>query len=334
MRNARPEQRYAVACTALLLAWRGRRSNFASRLSGADAARRRRPLRRARSTAAAQPGAAGLPGWLQAQAAHWIVLCWAACAARADRCAWRSACCGSAALAAHARRQPAMAGKGRRHGAAVRHHPRGAPARGRQPGQPDHRRLVAPGRAGAGLARCRACRPTCSKRCSRMRWATSSASITWSTWARTWSRRCCSITPPCGGFPAASAPSANRSPTIWPASHLGEPRRLALALSELEKIQFSTHHLAHRGQRRRFDVAYKTIAAPRCAGLELEGGACRCIGLAAACFAGCAQMPASDKTPSRSRPAPSPTSAPAPSRCGRSNRCRDENTGHRARWHS
>ena len=28
------------------------------------------------------------------------------------------------------------------------------------------------------------------------------------------------------------------------ASHLGEPRRLALALSELEKIQFSAHHLA------------------------------------------------------------------------------------------
>ena len=55
------------------------------------------------------------------------------------------------------------------------------------------------------------------------------------------------------------------------ARQLGEPRRLALALSELERLQFSTHHLAVAANGGSY-VTYQTIAAPRTTSIELEGG--------------------------------------------------------------
>jgi D-alanyl-D-alanine endopeptidase (penicillin-binding protein 7) len=79
MRNARPQRRYAVACGALLLCLAWPALDLAARLSGPDAGGA--TIRFAGALAAgAQATDFSLPGWLQERLA-WIVICWAACAA-------------------------------------------------------------------------------------------------------------------------------------------------------------------------------------------------------------------------------------------------------------
>jgi bla regulator protein BlaR1 len=80
------------------------------------------------------------------------------------------------------------------------------------------------------------------------------------------------------------------------ASHLGEPRRLALALSELERFQFSTHHLAQAANGGDLMSRIKRLIQPDSQALNWKA-ALPVLGLAAACIAGCAQLPASEKAP-------------------------------------
>jgi bla regulator protein BlaR1 len=83
------------------------------------------------------------------------------------------------------------------------------------------------------------------------------------------------------------------------ASHLGEPRRLALALSELEKIQFSHHHHHHLAQAANggdLMLRIKRLIRPDAQALNWKA-AIPVLGLAAAFIAGCAQVPAANKAP-------------------------------------
>lgn len=75
------------------------------------------------------------------------------------------------------------------------------------------------------------------------------------------------------------------------ASALGEPRRLALALSELEKLQFSHHHLAQAANGGDLMQRIKRLVRPDTQALNWKA-AIPVLGLAAACIAGCAQTPA------------------------------------------
>ena len=74
------------------------------------------------------------------------------------------------------------------------------------------------------------------------------------------------------------------------ASALGEPRRLALALSELEKLQFSHHHLAQAANGGDLMQRIKRLVRPDTQALNWKA-AIPVLGLAAACIAGCAQTP-------------------------------------------
>jgi bla regulator protein BlaR1 len=88
------------------------------------------------------------------------------------------------------------------------------------------------------------------------------------------------------------------------AGDLGEPRRLALALSELEKIQFSGHHLAQAASGGDLMLRIKRLVRPDSQALNWKA-AIPVLGLAAACIAGCAQLPAAQKAP-----APLPVTRP------------------------
>jgi bla regulator protein BlaR1 len=80
------------------------------------------------------------------------------------------------------------------------------------------------------------------------------------------------------------------------AGDLGEPRRLARALSELEKIQFSRHHLAQAANGGDLMLRIKRLVRPDSQALNWKA-AIPVLGLAAACIAGCAQLPAAEKAP-------------------------------------
>jgi D-alanyl-D-alanine endopeptidase (penicillin-binding protein 7) len=67
------------------------------------------------------------------------------------------------------------------------------------------------------------------------------------------------------------------------ASQLGEPRRLALALSELEKLQFSTHRLAQAANGGDLMVRIKRLIRPDSQALNWKA-AVPILGLAAACM--------------------------------------------------
>lgn len=74
------------------------------------------------------------------------------------------------------------------------------------------------------------------------------------------------------------------------AEQLGEPRRLALALSELEKIQFSTHTLAQAANGGELMSRIKQLVRPERETLNWKA-AIPVIGFALAALAGCAQPP-------------------------------------------
>jgi len=76
------------------------------------------------------------------------------------------------------------------------------------------------------------------------------------------------------------------------ARQLGEPRRLALALSELEKLQFSTHHLAQAANGGDLMSRIKQLLRPDTEALNWKA-AIPVLGFALAGLAGCAQTPAS-----------------------------------------
>jgi bla regulator protein BlaR1 len=80
------------------------------------------------------------------------------------------------------------------------------------------------------------------------------------------------------------------------ASHLGEPRRLALALSELERFQFSGHHLAQAANGGDLMSRIKRLLRPDAQALNWKA-AIPVLGLAAACIAGCAHTPAGQAPP-------------------------------------
>ena len=75
------------------------------------------------------------------------------------------------------------------------------------------------------------------------------------------------------------------------AGSLGEPRRLALALSELEKRQFATHDLAQAANGGDLMQRIKRLVRPDTQALNWKA-AIPVLGLAVACIAGCAQTPA------------------------------------------
>jgi bla regulator protein BlaR1 len=82
------------------------------------------------------------------------------------------------------------------------------------------------------------------------------------------------------------------------ASHLGEPRRLALALSELERFQFSGHHLAQAANGGDLMSRIKRLLRPDAQALNWKA-AIPVLGLAVACTAAYAQKPVE-----HARPAP------------------------------
>lgn len=67
------------------------------------------------------------------------------------------------------------------------------------------------------------------------------------------------------------------------ATHLGEPRRLALALSELERFQFSSHHLAQAANGGDLMSRIKRLIRPDTKALNWKA-ALPVLGLAAACM--------------------------------------------------
>ncbi|MDB5915995.1 MAG: peptidase [Massilia sp.] len=87
------------------------------------------------------------------------------------------------------------------------------------------------------------------------------------------------------------------------ASHLGEPRRLARALSELERFQFSTHHLAQAANGGDLMLRIKRLLRPDAQALNWKA-AIPVLGLAAACIAGCAGTPAAQTPVADVPPAP------------------------------
>lgn len=80
MRNARPERRYAVACAALLLCIAWPAADLAIMLSGGHDAQATRLLPLAQAPRADLRDAAGLLAWLQGHL-DWVVGAWAACVA-------------------------------------------------------------------------------------------------------------------------------------------------------------------------------------------------------------------------------------------------------------
>lgn len=77
------------------------------------------------------------------------------------------------------------------------------------------------------------------------------------------------------------------------AGQLGEPRRLALALSELEKLQFSTTRLAQAANGGDLMSRIKHLLRPESQSLNWKA-ALPVIGFALAALAGCAQQPPSN----------------------------------------
>ena len=71
------------------------------------------------------------------------------------------------------------------------------------------------------------------------------------------------------------------------ARQLGEPRRLALALSELERLQFSTHHLAQAANGGDLMSRIKQLVRPETQAMNWKA-ALPVLAMAAACLAGCA----------------------------------------------
>jgi bla regulator protein BlaR1 len=71
------------------------------------------------------------------------------------------------------------------------------------------------------------------------------------------------------------------------ARQLGEPRRLALALSELERLQFSTHHLAQGANGGDLMTRIKRLVRPDAPTSNWKA-ALPVLAMAAACLAGCA----------------------------------------------
>jgi D-alanyl-D-alanine endopeptidase (penicillin-binding protein 7) len=78
--------------------------------------------------------------------------------------------------------------------------------------------------------------------------------------------------------------------------HLGEPRRLALALSELEKLQFSTHHLAQAANGGDLMARIRRLLRPDVQALNWKA-AIPVLGLAVVCAAS-AHAPANQRGPS------------------------------------
>ena len=96
------------------------------------------------------------------------------------------------------------------------------------------------------------------------------------------------------------------------ANSLGEPRRLALALSELEKRQFSTHDLAQAANGGDLMQRIKRLVRPDTQALNWKA-AIPVLGLAAACIAGCAHTPAATQGPAQEPAAAAETVASDPS---------------------
>jgi D-alanyl-D-alanine endopeptidase (penicillin-binding protein 7) len=287
MRNARPQQRYAVACAALLLCLAWPALEFASRLSGGNASGA--TVRFVGTmTAAVQGDAATLPGWLQAKL-PWLVLCWAACAAALTmRMALGLLWIGRVARtrAGNQQWQARLSDMAQRFGVT---------------------------------------------REVRLRVVDNLASPITAGWWRPVVLVPASLIsgmPPdlLEALLAHEMGHVKRfdylvnlgqnvvetllfyHPAVWwisgriraereqiaddlAASHLGEPRRLAMALSELEKFQFSAHHLALAANGGDLMSRIKRLVRPDAQALNWKA-AIPVIGLAAACVAGCAHTPA------------------------------------------
>jgi D-alanyl-D-alanine endopeptidase (penicillin-binding protein 7) len=86
------------------------------------------------------------------------------------------------------------------------------------------------------------------------------------------------------------------------ARQLGEPRRLALALSELELLQFSTHHLAQAANGGNLMVRIQRLMRPAPQALNWKA-AIPMLGLAAACLTIYTQAVAADQVSAAETPA-------------------------------
>jgi bla regulator protein BlaR1 len=298
MRNARPERRYAVACTALLLCLAWPALELAGRLSGGnDTGASIRFV--GKLAAGAEAADLGVPGWLQDKLA-WLVICWAACTA-----------------ALTVRMGLGLLWIGR----VARIHA----------GDPQWQARLSALALGFGVSRE-----------VRLRVVDDLASPITAGWWRPVVLVPASLIsgmPPdlLEALLAHEMGHVKRfdylvnlgqnvvetllfyHPAVWwisgriraereqiaddlAASHLGEPRRLALALSELEKLQFSTHHLAMAANGGDLMSRIKRLIRPDAQALNWKA-AIPVLGLAAACIAGCAQMPGKEKAPMIRTPA-------------------------------
>jgi bla regulator protein BlaR1 len=321
MRNARPEQRYAVACTALLLCLAWPVLELAGRLSGGnDAGASVRLV--GKLAAGAQAADLGVPGWLQDKLA-WLVMCWTACTA-----------------ALTVRMGLGLLWIGR----VARTHA----------GDPQWQARLSAMALRFGVSRE-----------VRLRVIDNLASPITAGWWRPVVLVPASLIsgmPPdlLEALLAHEMGHVKRfdylvnlgqnvvetllfyHPAVWwisgriraereqiaddlAASHLGEPRRLALALSELEKLQFSTHHLAMAANGGDLMSRIKRLIRPDAQALNWKA-AIPVLGLAAACIAGCAQMPAKENAPVIRTPAVADFSSCAKPEWPKQS-LRNENTG-------
>lgn len=92
------------------------------------------------------------------------------------------------------------------------------------------------------------------------------------------------------------------------ARQIGEPRRLALALSELEKLQFSNRQLAVAANGGDLVARIARLVRPDTRALDWKA-ALAVLGLAAACIAGCAQAPVGSVVPVLPGTTPAPHEA-------------------------
>jgi D-alanyl-D-alanine endopeptidase (penicillin-binding protein 7) len=290
MRNARAEQRYALACSALVLCVAWPACELAARLAGSDAGGATVRFAGGVATAAAQADL-GVLGWLQAKLA-WIVMAWAGCAA---------------ALAL-------------RMGLGLWWIGRLAKSQG---GDPQWQARLSAMALQFGVTRT-----------VRLRVADHLASPITAGWWRPVVLVPASLMTgmPADLLEALLAHEMGHvkrfdylvnlsqnvvetllfyHPAVWwisgriraereqiaddlAADHLGEPRRLALALSELERFQFSTHHLAQAANGGDLMARIRRLMHPDAQALNWKA-AIPVLGLAVACIAGCAQMPAAEK---------------------------------------
>jgi D-alanyl-D-alanine endopeptidase (penicillin-binding protein 7) len=321
MRNARPERRYAVACGALLLCLAWPALDLAARLSGPDAGGA--TIRFAGGLAGgAQATDFSLPGWLQERLA-WIVICWAACAAALTvrmglGLWWIGRASQSQAVDSHW--QARLSAMALRFGVTRKVSLRVVD------------NLASPITAGwwrpvvlVPAALISGMPPDLLEALLAHEMGHVKRFDYLVNLGQNVVETLLFYHPAVWWISGRIRAEREQIADDLAASHLGEPRRLALALSELEKLQFSSHHLALAANGGDLMSRIRRLVRPDAQALNWKA-AIPVLGLAAACFAGSAQVQAKATVPEARTAAVADFSSCAKPKWPKQS-LRDENTG-------